>query len=328
MIILGIETSCDETAAAIVKDGRTIISNVISSQVKLHSKYGGVVPELASRQHLINIIPVLREALDKATINYENIHAVAVTHGPGLAGSLIIGVNIAKALAYTLNIPLIGINHLEGHIYANWLSNEIPQFPCLCLIVSGGHSDMILMENHGKFVKIGQTRDDAAGEAFDKAAKILGLGYPGGPIIESIAKNGSPTLKLPRPLLDDSNDFSFSGLKTALLHSVLSDPNYVQNSKEDLAASFQQAVIEVLTKKTIRAAMDIGVKEIVLAGGVAANRALRDAFLINSPINVKIPPPVLCTDNAAMIASCAYYHINEGIISKLDLDVQPNLSFN
>ncbi|MCX6008775.1 MAG: tRNA (adenosine(37)-N6)-threonylcarbamoyltransferase complex transferase subunit TsaD [Chloroflexi bacterium] len=327
MKILGIETSCDETAAAVVEDGANILSNVVASQVDIHSRYGGIVPEVASRQHLITVLPVVESAMAEAKATWQDIDAIAVTIGPGLAGSLLVGVNVAKAVALAQDLPLIGINHLEGHIYANWLSGDKPVFPCLCLIVSGGHSDLVMMKGHGQFQRLGRTRDDAAGEAFDKAARILGLGYPGGPAIEATAKDRVPSFPLPRAWLKGSDDFSFSGLKTALLHLVrdndFSDPSRVAEA----AASFQQAVVDVLAKKAIQAAERLGVKQILLAGGVAANKALRDYFIFNSPVPVLMPPPGLCTDNAAMIATCGYYHYQLGKIDGYDIDVIPSLSF-
>jgi N6-L-threonylcarbamoyladenine synthase len=323
--ILGIETSCDESAASVVEDGTLIISNVIASQADIHARYGGVVPEVASRQHLVTILPVIETALLRAHLSWKDIDAIAVTHGPGLAGSLLVGVNVAKAIAFAHRIPLIGINHLEGHIYANWVSGHQPSFPCLCLIVSGGHSDLILMTGHGRFKKIGQTRDDAAGEAFDKGARIMGLGYPGGPAIESAAKKGSDSIQMPRAWLKGSDDFSFSGIKTALLHKVQAYMSLDDSIVADLAASFQQAIIEVLSVKTINAAERLQVGQIVLAGGVAANRTLCDYLVQHSPIPVLIPPPVLCTDNAAMIASCGFYHIQDHSPDGMDLDIIPGL---
>jgi N6-L-threonylcarbamoyladenine synthase len=325
--ILGIETSCDETAAAVVEDGASILSNVVASQVDIHSRYGGIVPEVASRQHLITVLPVVESAMAETEATWQDIAAIAVTMGPGLAGSLLVGVNIAKAVALAQGLPLIGINHLEGHIYANWLSGDEPVFPCLCLIVSGGHSDLVMMKGHGQFQRLGRTRDDAAGEAFDKAARILGLGYPGGPAIEATAKDRVPSFALPRAWLKGSDDFSFSGLKTALLHLVR-DNDFSDSSRvAEAAASFQQAVVDVLATKAIQAAERLGVKQILLAGGVAANKALRDYFISNSPVPVLIPPPGLCTDNAAMIAACGYYHYQLGKIDGYDIDVIPSLSF-
>jgi N6-L-threonylcarbamoyladenine synthase len=328
MKILGLETSCDETAASVVEDGTRILSNIISSQIDIHSRYGGVVPEVASRQHLLNIISVVQSAMNEAKLDHNDLDAVAVTYGPGLAGSLLVGVNIAKSLSYSFNLPLIGINHLEGHIYANWLNSSQPVFPCLCLIVSGGHSDTILMTDHMHFKKIGQTRDDAAGEAFDKGARILGLGYPGGPHIEKAALNGNPSFKHPRAWMRGTDDFSFSGIKTALLHTVQNLDNIDKQQTSDLACSFQNNIIEVLAVKTIEAASRLDVKQILLAGGVAANKALSGFLISKSKIPVLIPPPVLCTDNAAMIASCAFFHFVAGNTSGYDLDVNPGLSFS
>jgi N6-L-threonylcarbamoyladenine synthase len=324
--ILGIETSCDETAAAIVEDGSRIISNVVASQIDIHARYGGIVPEVASRQHLLTIIPVISQAM--LEISWEDVGGIAVTFGPGLAGSLLVGVNAAKAIALAKKIPLVGVNHLEAHIYANWLDSSwqgaigTVKFPCLCLVVSGGHSDLILMRGHGRFEKVGRTRDDAAGEAFDKAARILGLGYPGGPAIEQAGRSGIPCLPLPRAWLRGSQDFSFSGLKTALWHLV----HKGRVSVADAAASFQLAVVDVLVVKTIEAAKQFNVEQILLSGGVAANKTLTEHFLANSPVPVLVPPPHLCTDNAAMVAACGYYHFRKGKISGYDLDVVPGLS--
>jgi N6-L-threonylcarbamoyladenine synthase len=324
--ILGIETSCDETAAAVVEDSDTILSNVVASQVDIHSRYGGIVPEVASRQHLITILPVLESAIARAKISWRDMDAVAVTVGPGLAGSLLVGTNVAKAISLAHGMPLVAVNHLEAHIYANWLTNDKPQFPCLCLIVSGGHSDLVLMTGHGQFEKLGRTRDDAAGEAFDKAARILGLGYPGGPAIEKAAAGHEPSFPLPRAWLKGTDDFSFSGLKTAVLHlsrdNDFSDPARAAEA----AASFQQAVVDVLTVKTIRAAERLDVKQILLCGGVASNKALRDGFTGDSPVPVLVPPPGLCTDNAAMVAACGYYSFQMGKIDGWDVDVVPALS--
>lgn len=336
MKILGIETSCDETAAAIVEDGCRIISNVVASQIDIHARYGGVVPEVAARQHLLTIIPVISQAM--TAVSWQDINGIAVTFGPGLAGSLLVGVNVAKAIALAKKLPLTGVNHLEAHIYANWLApspessplkgegtervNCGVKFPCLCLVVSGGHSDLVLMRGHGQFEKLGRTRDDAAGEAFDKAARILGLGYPGGPAIEQASGSGIPCLPLPRAWLKESHDFSFSGLKTALWHLV----HKGGISITDAAASFQLAVVDVLVVKTIEAARQLKVEQILLSGGVAANKMLTQYFLANSPVPVLIPPPHLCTDNAAMVAACGYYHFQANKISGYDLDVVPSLS--
>jgi N6-L-threonylcarbamoyladenine synthase len=322
MNILGIETSCDETAAAVVEDGTKILSNQIVSQVEIHARYGGIVPEVASRQHILSIIPILERAISEAKIDWCDVDGIAVTNGPGLAGSLLVGVNIAKAIAFARKLPLIGVNHLEGHIYANWLARQTPSFPLICLIVSGGHSDIILMRAHSDFQVLGRTRDDAAGEAFDKAARILELGYPGGPAIDKAAQNGIATLKLPRAWLKGNHDFSFSGLKTALLQ--LSEKGGISGIA-DAAASFQEAVVDVLVTKTIEAAKEYSVNQILLAGGVASNKLLRRWLLEKSPIPVLIPPPILCTDNAAMIAACGYYRFMAGKTAGLDMDVIPNL---
>jgi N6-L-threonylcarbamoyladenine synthase len=326
MKILGIETSCDETAAAVVEDGVRILSNQIASQVEIHARYGGIVPEVASRQHILSIIPIVKQAMAEARVNWSDLDGIAVTIGPGLAGSLLVGVNVAKAIALARGLPITGVNHLEGHIYANWLINRdtelAPLFPLVCLIVSGGHSDLALMREHGDYVVVGRTRDDAAGEAFDKAARILGLGYPGGPAIEQAAKSGTASLQLPRAWLKGTSDFSFSGVKTALLRLV--EGGRI-SSPADAAASFQEAVIDVLVTKTVVVAKEHRVKQILLAGGVASNKLLRNWLVENSPIPVLVPEPILCTDNAAMIAACGYYRFQAGKVDGLDLDVIPSL---
>jgi N6-L-threonylcarbamoyladenine synthase len=322
MKILGIETSCDETAAAVVEDGTKVLSNQIASQVEIHARYGGVVPEVASRQHILSIIPVIDQAVAEAEVTWNDLSGIAVTTGPGLAGSLLVGVNTAKAIALAQGLPITGVNHLEGHIYANWLMGNKIDFPLVCLVVSGGHSDLVLMRGHGDYVLLGRTRDDAAGEAFDKAARILGLGYPGGPAIERAARNGTASIPLPRAWLKGSNDFSFSGVKTALLRLVEADK---VPSVADGAASFQEAVIDVLVTKTVAVAKEWRVRQILLAGGVAANKSLRDWLVKSSPLPVLVPQPVLCTDNAAMIAACGYYRLRAGRISGLNLDVVTGL---
>ena len=322
MKILGIETSCDETAAAVVEDGTRVLSNQIASQVEIHARYGGIVPEVASRQHLLSIIPVIERAMAEARATWSDLAGIAVTIGPGLAGSLLVGVNVAKAIALAHGLPITGVNHLEGHIYANWLADHSIDFPVVCLIVSGGHSDLVLMRGHGDYLVLGRTRDDAAGEAFDKAARILGLGYPGGPAIEQAARQGTASIQLPRAWLKGSNDFSFSGVKTALLR--LAEAGRI-SSVADAAASFQQAVIDVLVAKTVSVARERRVKQVLLAGGVAANELLRTWLVKNSPIPVLVPQPILCTDNAAMIAACGYYRLQAGKIAGLDLDVFPGL---
>jgi N6-L-threonylcarbamoyladenine synthase len=328
-LILGIETSCDETAAAVVEDGRYIRSNVIASQFHLHAQHGGVVPEVAARHHLEVILAVVDEALRDAQAEWTDLAAVAVTAGPGLAGALLVGVNTAKALAWAHGRPLLGINHLEAHLYANWLEVEgrgyrVPELPALGLIVSGGHTDLVLMSDHGHYRRLGRTRDDAAGEAFDKAARMLGLGFPGGPAIERVAREEpTPALRLPRAWLKGSDDFSFSGLKTAVLHTVRGDAPPPQ---AEVAAAFQQSVIDVLTKKTVEAALREGARSVLLSGGVAANTPLRDLLIARSPLPVFAPPPVLCTDNGAMIAACAHYRFN-GLRAAWDLDPQPGMKF-
>ena len=330
MKILGIETSCDETAAAVVEDGVKILSNQIASQVEIHARYGGIVPEVASRQHILAIIPIIEQAMAEAKVTWRDLDGIAVTIGPGLAGSLLVGVNVAKAIALAHGLPITGVNHLEGHIYASWLINRSIDFPVVCLIASGGHSDLALMRGHGDYVVLGRTRDDASGEAFDKAARILGLGYPGGPAIEQAAKNGIGSLKLPRAWLKGTNDFSFSGVKTALLRlveggRVATSQNSELPTKADAAASFQQAVVDVLVTKTVAVAKEYRVKQILLVGGVASNELLRNWLTKSAPIPVLIPEPVLCTDNAAMIATCGYYRFQADKVNGSDLDVIPSL---
>ena len=322
MKVLGIETSCDETAAAVVEDGVKILSNWIASQVEIHARYGGIVPEVASRQHTLSIIPIIERAMAEAKATWDDLHGIAVTVGPGLAGSLLTGVNAAKAISLARGLPITGVNHLEGHIYANWLTEVSIDFPLVCLIVSGGHTDLVLMKGHGDYVLLGRTRDDAAGEAFDKAARTLGLGYPGGPAIQHAAKSGAASVPLPRAWLKGTNDFSFSGVKTALLRLVEGDK--ISNTA-DAAASFQQAVVDVLVTKTVAVAKQYRVKQVLLAGGVASNISLRQSLAENSPIPVLIPEPILCTDNAAMIAACGYHQFQAGKTGGLDLDVVPNL---
>ncbi|MFC1984155.1 tRNA (adenosine(37)-N6)-threonylcarbamoyltransferase complex transferase subunit TsaD [Chloroflexota bacterium] len=322
MKILGIETSCDETAAAVVEDGVKILSNQIASQVEIHARYGGIVPEVASRQHILAIIPIIEQAMAEAKATWGDLDGIAITIGPGLAGSLLVGVNVAKAIALAHGLSISGVNHLEGHIYAGWLINRSIDFPLVCLIASGGHSDLALMRGHGDYVVLGRTRDDASGEAFDKAARILGLGYPGGPAIEQAARNGIASIQLPRAWLKGTNDFSFSGVKTALLR--LAEAGKVAN-KVDAAASFQEAVVDVLVAKTVAVAKERRVKQLLLVGGVASNELLRQQLVQNSPIPVLVPEPILCTDNAAMIAACGYYRFQAGKVDCLDLDVVPNL---
>ena len=344
--ILGIETSCDETAAAVVEDGRVLLSSVIASQVDLHSRYGGVVPEVASRQHVIDIAPTVKEALELAGTGFSELTAVAVTYGPGLAGSLLVGLNFAKGLAFSLGIPLIGVNHLEGHIYSAWLVSERdgdngspekqPGFPLLCLIASGGHTDLVLMNGHGKYSLLGRTRDDAAGEAFDKAARILGLGFPGGPEIQRVSDRAQGKEWLPRAWLKNTHDFSFSGLKTALLHKAQAKGLYPpQDAQQDqpgldqelaeMASAFQESVVDVAVSKTLEAAEKWEARGIVLGGGVTANSLLRQRMLEKATLPAIIPPPALCTDNGAMIATCGYFRMGKGDEWPMGLDVDPSL---
>ncbi len=333
MKILGIETSCDESAAAVVEDGRRIVASVIASQVSLHARYGGVVPEMASRKHLESLLPVVEESLSEAGCGWNDLAAIAVTVGPGLSGSLLVGLNTAKAIAFARGLPLVAVSHLEAHIYANWLDVEgkgvaPPQFPLLALIVSGGHTDLLVMSDHGRYRLLGRTRDDAAGEAFDKVARLLDLGFPGGPAVERAAE-GVPAearrrWRLPRAWLPGSYDFSFSGLKTAVLRLVR-EHGEEELPRAELAAAFQDAVVEVLVAKTVRAARDERVAEIVVSGGVAANAALREALVRRAPVPVRLPPPVLCTDNAAMVAACGYFRFLDGYRAGLEQDVLSGL---
>jgi N6-L-threonylcarbamoyladenine synthase len=412
MNILAIETSCDETAVAVVRDGRHIAANIVASQIALHSKYGGVVPELASRQHVLTIVPVLEEALSRAKAGWADLDAIAVTKGPGLAPALLVGINAAKAIAFSRMKPLIAVNHMEGHIYSNWLVPETdaasdkvtpePAFPVLCLVVSGGHTELVLMTGHGEYRLLGKTVDDAAGEAFDKAARILGLGYPGGPAIQKAATSGDPaSVTFPRSRLKGEYDFSFSGVKTALLRKVqeyggsarkgqpwqiaqetppqevigdtslsadiaqsashvesrdasesakvyTTRPGLALNDTEgeraeesvkvedakprelpvaDLAASFQAAVVEMLVEKTLQAAHEYDVREVLVAGGVAANSALRARLAEQLTVPFRYPPLVLCTDNAAMIAAAAFYRYADGVQKDLSLDIEPNARY-
>jgi N6-L-threonylcarbamoyladenine synthase len=331
IIILGIETSCDETSAAVVKNGREILSNIITSQVPVHQKYGGVVPEIASRKHVELVIPVIDHALKEATVDLEEIDAISVTYGPGLIGALLVGVSAAKALAVALDKPLIGVHHIEGHIAANYLQDKTLTPPFICLVVSGGHSHVIFVEDYCKFEVLGRTRDDAAGEAFDKIARVLELGYPGGPLIDKLSKEGNAeAIKFPRVYFNDGSlDFSFSGLKTAVMNYVNSK---IQKSEKwsaaDVAASFQKAVVDVLVNNGIHAAKMKNVNKIALAGGVASNSILRKEMLEAGKangINIYYPSPILCTDNAAMIACGAYYQYLRGNFADYTLNPVSNL---
>lgn len=327
--ILGIETSCDETAVAIVKNGREIITNVVASQIQSHKRFGGVVPEIASRHHVEQITIVLEEAFNQAKLSWDDITAIAVTEGPGLVGALLIGVNAAKALAYAKKKPLVGVHHIAGHIYANRLEQEF-EFPLLALIVSGGHTELVLMQDHGKYEVIGETLDDAAGEAFDKVARMLHLPYPGGPEIDKLAAEGEESIDFPRAWLEeDSFDFSFSGLKSAVINKIHNaEQRGEMLRKEDLAASFQASVIDVLVEKTFRAANKFNVNQLIVAGGVAANKGLRTALeakFSNSKLSLLIPPLHLCTDNAAMIAAAGTIAYEQGRRSDLTLNGRPSL---
>lgn len=330
-LILGVETSCDETSAAVIADGKTVLSNVVSSQIPVHQKFGGVVPEIASRKHVELISSVIHEAVQEAKIEMRDISAIAVTYGPGLVGALLVGVSAAKALAYALGIPLIGLNHLEGHIYANFLADPALAFPLMCLVVSGGHTDLVYLEAHGTYTLVGSTRDDAAGEAFDKVARAMGLGYPGGPLIDKLAKEGDPlAVELPRAYLEPGSlDFSFSGLKSASLNFLnkakMKDEPV---NKADLAASFQQAVVDVLVDKALDAACKYKVQTMILAGGVAANSKLRKALQEKGEprgIKLQFPPLEYCTDNAAMIACAGYYKYLRGQFAPLTLNAVAGL---
>ena len=332
--ILGIESSCDETAAAIVEDGRHIAADFISTQIDIHKQYGGVFPEVASRQHVLAIYPVIEEVMSKAHMSYSDIDAIAVTRGPGLAGSLVVGMNAAKGLAFATGLPLIGINHLEGHIYSSWVYSDRdetippePEFPAIVLLVSGGHSEIILVKDHLKYERLGGTLDDAAGEAFDKTARVLGLEYPGGPSIQKAAEKGDPdryhfnVAKMP-----GTYDFSFSGVKTSVLRTV----QKLQKDGErlnipDLAASFQKCVVSILFEKTVNAAREYDAKNIIIAGGVSANKCLRDTFLMKqSEFRVFIPKLAYCTDNGAMVGAAGYRRFLTGKFDGLDMDVYPN----
>ncbi len=331
ILILAIESSCDETAAAVVKNGREVLSNVISSQIDLHTIYGGVVPEIASRKHTENINPVIREALSSANVTLKDMDAIAVTYGPGLVGALLVGVSEAKAISFATGIPLIGVHHIEGHISANYIENKDLEPPFVCLVVSGGHSHLVKVLDYGEYEILGRTRDDAAGEAFDKVARAIGLGYPGGPKIDKVAKSGNPdAISFPRAKVVGSEyDFSFSGLKSAVLNYLNScEMKGEQIVVEDVAASFQKAVVDVLTEHSVRAVRESGMKKFALAGGVASNSALRESVakaMEAEGVSFYKPSPILCTDNAAMIGAAGYYEFIKGQRSGYDLNAVPAL---
>ena len=328
--ILGIESSCDETAAAVVKNGREVLSNIISSQVPIHRKFGGVVPEIASRKHIENVLPVIDEALQQAKVDIKEIDGIAVTYGPGLVGALLVGLSAGKALAFALDKPLLGVNHLEGHVFANFLVDEELEPPFMALVVSGGHTALMKVKDYNNFELLGQTRDDAAGKAFDKIARVMGLQYPGGPEIELLAKGGNPTaIDFPRALLDKSYDFSFSGLKSSVINYLHTEKQSGREvNRADVAASFQAAIVDVLVKKSVHAMEASGLKKIVLAGGVSANKTLQaELGAAVEAIGVKLvhPKPVLCTDNAVMIACRGYYKFLNNEFSSMDLNADPAL---
>lgn len=331
-LILGIESSCDETAAAVVRNGREVLSNVINTQIELHKKYGGVVPEIASRKHIESIDAVVEEALEKAGVTIDDIDAIAVTYGPGLVGALLVGVSFAKAFAYALGKPLIPVHHIKGHIMANLIAHKELEPPFICLVASGGHSHIVLVKDYTEFKILARTRDDAAGEAFDKIARVLGLGYPGGPLIDKLAKEGNPgAFKFPRVRIEkDCLDFSFSGVKTAVInHLHKLEQQGEEYNKADVAASFQEAVTDVLVEHTLEAAKKSGIKTVTIAGGVAANSDLREKMTTvcnKNGIDVLFPPPILCTDNAAMIACAGYYSYLKNEFAELDLNAVPSLS--
>ena len=330
VITLAIESSCDETSAAILKNGREVLSNIISTQIETHKKFGGVVPEVASRKHIESIDEVVQEALDTANMDFKDIDHIAVTYGPGLAGALLVGLSHAKALAYTLDIPLVGVNHIEGHVSANYIEHKDLKPPFITLIVSGGHTHLVEVKDYGVYEILGRTRDDASGEAFDKIARAMGLGYPGGPIIDRLAKLGNKhAIEFPRAHMDEEYDFSFSGLKSAVLNYL--NAKKMKNEEiivEDVAASFQEAAVEVLSSKAIKAALDKNYKTIALAGGVACNSSLREKITEMAKehgIDIKYPPLVLCTDNAAMIGCAGYYSYMNGRRDDMSLNAVPGL---
>ena len=323
ILVLGIETSCDETSAAVVKNGREVLSNVINSQIKIHEEFGGVVPEIASRNHVKNINFVVKEALKQANVTFQDLDLISCTKGPGLVGALLVGVAYAKGLSLALNKPLLGVNHIEGHIAANYISHKELQPPFLCLIISGGHTHLVHIKDYNEFEILGKTRDDAIGEAYDKVARVIGLGYPGGPKIDKLAKEGTPNIELPKPHMDNL-DFSFSGIKTAVINLHHKNPDI---NKADLCISFEKCTTEILLENTLKALKNLNLNIVALAGGVSANSFIRTEFekLKEQGINVFYPEMILCTDNAGMIASAAYYRYINGETSDLTLNAIPNL---
>ena len=331
ILILGLESSCDETAAAVIKNGRTVLSNVISSQIDIHKEYGGVVPEIASRKHIERINTVIEEALKEAGVGLKDLDALGVTYGPGLVGALLVGVAEAKAICFAADIPLVGVHHIEGHVSANYIENPDLEPPFLCLIVSGGHTHLVIVKAYGEFEILGRTRDDAAGEAFDKVARAIGLGYPGGPKIDKLSKEGNPdAIVFPKAHMEDAPyDFSFSGLKSAVLNYInKANMQHQEFNRADLAASFQKAVVDTLTQKAIRAAKEHHINKLAIAGGVASNSTLRktmEAACVAENIRFYHPSPIFCTDNGAMIGVAAYYEYIKGTRSGWDLNAVPNL---
>lgn len=330
-LILAIESSCDETAAAVVRNGREVLSNIISSQIALHTLYGGVVPEIASRKHIEKMNQVIEEALQQAGVTLKDIDAIAVTYGPGLVGALLVGVSAAKAISFATGIPLVGVHHIEGHISANYIENKALEPPFVCLVVSGGHSHLVKVKDYGEYEILGRTRDDAAGEAFDKVARAIGLGYPGGPKIDKVSKEGNPdAIQFPRAKVADSvYDFSFSGLKSAVLNYLNScEMKGIEICQADVAASFQKAVVDVLVEHSMQAVRECSMKKFAIAGGVASNSSLRSALekaCTERGIEFYHPSPILCTDNAAMIGAAGYYEYRKGVRSGYDLNAVPNL---
>lgn len=331
VLILAIESSCDETAAAVVKNGREVLSNVINTQIAIHTEYGGVVPEIASRKHIENVNPVIRKALEDAGVTLDDIDAIGVTYGPGLVGALLVGVAEAKAIAFAKNKPLVGVHHIEGHISANYVENKELEPPFVALVVSGGHTHLVKVNDYGEYEIVGRTRDDAAGEAFDKVARAIGLGYPGGPKIDKLAKEGNPdAIEFPRAHVDDAPyDFSFSGIKSSVLNYINSaNMQGKEINHADVAASFQKAVVDALVSRAVRLAKECGMDKLAIAGGVASNSALRAAVqeeCAKNNIKFYSPSPVLCTDNAAMIGAAAYYEYIKGVRHGYDLNAVPNL---